>query len=49
MFKINYQIVNKPIYQPPITQIQIQPKTVVVNLGGIFSALKPTGPCQSCG
>jgi hypothetical protein len=48
MFKINYQIVNKPIYQPTIQQIQIQPKPTV-NLGGIFAALKPSGPCPSCG
>jgi hypothetical protein len=48
MFKINYQIVNKPIYQPPLPQIQIQPKPTI-NLGGIFAALKPSGPCPSCG
>ena len=47
--KMNFQIVNKPIYNPPIPNIQIQPNSSLVNVGSIFSPFKPTGPCSSCG
>jgi hypothetical protein len=49
MFKMNFQIINKPVYQPPATNIKIQPNSSLANLGTIFTSFKPTGPCSSCG
>ena len=52
MFKLRFQIPNKPAYQPPTPNIQIQPKSPLVNpvmFGNIYGAMLPTGPCSSCG
>jgi hypothetical protein len=48
MIKMNFQVVNKPVYTPPVPNIQI-PNASLVNLGSIFTALKPTRRCASCG
>ena len=48
MFKMKFQVVNKPVYTPPLPNIQIA-STSLANLGSIFTPLKPTGPCGSCG
>jgi hypothetical protein len=42
MFKLRFQIPNKPAYQPPTPNIQIQPKTPLVNpvmFGNIYGAV----------
>ena len=53
MLKMNFQVVNKPVYTPPIPNIQISTTASLANLGSnlgsIFAPLKPTGPCPSCG
>ena len=52
MFRMRFQVTNKPVYQPPIPNIQIQPPVstlVRFPLGSIFSPMVPTGPCSSCG
>jgi len=53
MFKMNFQITNKPVYQPPIIKIykQTQSSLVISNpivFGSIFGAMIPKGPCPSC-
>jgi len=61
MFKMQFQITNKPVYQPPVpniraythqNQIQINAPLVISNpvvFGSIFGAMISKGPCQSCG
>ncbi len=53
MFRMRFQVQNKPVYQPPVPNIQIQPVSrpglVRLPLGGVFSPMIPTGPCSSCG
>jgi hypothetical protein len=51
MFRMRFQVPNKPVYQPPTPNIRIQPASTLVRLplGGIFSPLAPSGPCSSCG
>ena len=52
MFKMRLQIPNKPVYSPPIPNIQMKPREPLANpivMGGIYQAMYNRGPCTSCG
>jgi hypothetical protein len=55
MMKMNFTVANKPIHKPTIHIIQtptLAVSSIVTNrvvFGSLFDAIKPTGPCTSCG
>lgn len=53
---MQFQVSNKPVYQPPVPNIKIQPQVqnplVISNtvvFGNIYGAMISKGPCPSCG
>ena len=50
---MRFQVTHKPVYQPPVPNIQIQPHSLVISnpviFGNIYTAMISKGPCPSCG
>ena len=49
---MSFQYTNKPVSNPPVPNIQVQPSLAISNpvvYGSIFGAIRASGPCSSCG